>query len=264
MSKKIPRFTVTFAGDGIDKKSLPFPAAYAAAQAIRRLIMNQVVEEGEGAKDDYDVDQPDSLRILDVKNGSAKFIFALPAPSVYQRLEQIGSYIRSPDEIRDEVVESVFSSVRSLSELARKLRCKICLSTNEDPAIAEFNAGTFEQISAGRVMTGITSIIGRVERVGGASAQHCAMRVADRSRLLIARVGSQDLVRELGQLLYKTASVEGNATWVGRRWYLTDFEILSVKEHKPGRFNEGLALLRTATGNAWDSVPDVAEYLSDE
>ena len=263
MSKKIPQFTVTFEGEGIDKKSLPFPAAYAAAQAIRRLIMNQVVEE-ETNKEDFGVDQPDSLRILDVKNGSAKFVFALPAPSVYQRLDQIGAYIRDPNVIHDDFVESVFSSIRSLSELARKLHCKIRLSTNATQSIAEFNSHTFEQISAGRIVFGLTALIGRVERVGGASAQHCAMRISGRSRLLIAKVSSEELVRELGQLLYKQAAVEGNATWVGNRWYLTDFEILSVKEHKPGKFNEALALLRTASGNAWDSIPDVAEYLSDE
>ncbi len=71
---------------------------------------------------------------------------------------------------------------------------------------------------------------------------------------------SRELVKELGDRVYETVALEGEAVWDPETWELVDFRATRVLPYKPNDLLAAFRELAAATGGAWDGV-DAAEYV---
>ena len=113
------------------------------------------------------------------------------------------------------------------------------------------------RVSKSVFVSGETTLIGRVQRVGGATKMRCALRVEGIERLLFCDVASQEVSRQLGAKIYQEVEARGIAKWFQRSWTVFEFRIESIGDapaRKPLR--EALEALRQAGGKAWESVED--------
>jgi hypothetical protein len=111
------------------------------------------------------------------------------------------------------------------------------------------------------LVSGETTLFGRVMRVGGAQEVRCALRVDGRHKLLFCDVANHHISQELGKRLYEPVVVGGTAQWISRSWRLISFRITSVRQLKKGSLLESMKALRKAGGDAWDSVEDPENYV---
>lgn len=111
------------------------------------------------------------------------------------------------------------------------------------------------------VVRGRSTLSARVVRVGGLPRPTAHLVFPDNSRL-IASVANESLAMRLGELLYRTVSVDGDAFWTGSDWKLTDFRITSI-----GTYDQDAGLLETLrklsdiAGDFWDEL-DPDEYIA--
>jgi len=116
---------------------------------------------------------------------------------------------------------------------------------------------TYGEISESAFIYGRTSVYARIERVGGATAMHCGIRLPDSpGKMVICRVATSDLVRQLGQYMYERLILSGNATWVKHNGKLKDLLIDAYEPPKTGSVMDALRLAHDAGGYAWDNVDD--------
>jgi hypothetical protein len=108
-------------------------------------------------------------------------------------------------------------------------------------------------------LSGFTNTQAYVVRVGGMkpSAQ---LQLAD-GRQITASIANQELATRLSGYLYKTVSVDGQATWTGDDLALTELQITDI-----GTFDDAadivdtLRHLASIAGGHWDHV-DAEEYI---
>jgi hypothetical protein len=196
-------------------------------------------------------------------------VYPLAAPLAQlalQVLRQTGKAIDSPE--KSDWTDATLSSVKELSDVARSLGCEIELrlpgeGKHYGDVLAKITPYTFSKVSESAFITSRTSIFGRVERVGGATEMHCALRVAGRVRMVICRVVNADLVRELGRLLYQNVVVSGEATWLRHNWELKTLCIDGFEPPKSGSIRDALRRIREASGDAWDTIGDPDAFLAE-
>lgn len=274
-SKRKPAvdFVVRLVGQGIRPWDVPMRTLAQVLQATQRLV-DQREEESD---DEYAPDEPDDqevdveaadrvLRLVDVKNGSALYGVAAPGTAravALALLAAMGQAIESPD--RHEWLQPTLSTVRELSEVARRLKCSVELrepgqGKQLGQLLATIGADTFKKVQGSAFVRGKSSVFGTIQRVGGATKTHCGLYLPDRSRLLICRVANADLARELGQYLYQGVVVAGEATWLRHNWQLRTMTITSFEPPKTGSIREALQKIHAAGGYGWDRIvnPDSA------
>jgi hypothetical protein len=272
--KPEPAFMVRLDGPGIRPWEVPVRALARILQAIQRLVAEQDddesgIDEGtrqipeEAALDD----QRRSLRLLDIKSGSAVYKVAAGDPGLaLEVLRRTGKAIRKPDS--GDWPGSALSSVEELSDVARSLGCTIELVQPDDArhsaVMATIRPTTYEEIEGIAFIKGGTSVFGKIERVGGATARHCGLRLPERPRkMLVCRVESDDLVRQLGQYMYQDVVVSGEATWLRRNWELKHLTIKYFDPPKTGSLLDALKNIHDAGGDAWDKFPDPDAAISE-
>jgi len=119
----------------------------------------------------------------------------------------------------------------------------------------------YQRISDRLFMSGETTVVGTVQRVGGATGMRCLLRVPGRSRILYCDVESEDLVRRLGQHLYEQIAATGTATWIHHSWRIHEFTIRDFTQPRLGNLTEALEDFRNAGLSAWDQISDPAKYI---
>ena len=115
-----------------------------------------------------------------------------------------------------------------------------------------------DDVSKNAFVRGVTSIEGKIERVGGATRLYCGMRVHGYRRLLICRVKGTDVARELGHHLYERAVVTGEAMWYRRNLKIHHFTITGMAQVNKGRASDKFARLRRVVGDDWDALDPTA------
>ena len=119
----------------------------------------------------------------------------------------------------------------------------------------------YQRVSDRLFVTGETTIVGTVQRAGGATEMKCLLRVPGRRRLLYCGVNSQQLVRRLGQHLYEEIAAMGTAKWIHRTWRIHAFTINDFTQPRLGSVPEAIQELRSAGLSAWDEVGDPEKYI---
>jgi hypothetical protein len=121
----------------------------------------------------------------------------------------------------------------------------------------------FHRISERLLLRGDTTVVGRVERAGGATKMRCLLRVPGRSRGLYCNVANKPLVQRLGQHLYEEIAATGPAIWIHRTWRIYRFTISDFTQPQLGDVNQTLGQLREAGLKAWDGIDDPDAFIQE-
>jgi hypothetical protein len=263
LKKPLPVFEVHFEGEKIYPEEIPLRTMSDALSAIQRLVTG--AESAEEEAEDETTD--DSLRLLEVKRGSAVYKVGGPPVSAAKRnLRTLGRALANPEDL-DAEYDYILSPIERLSAVARRLECTITLrepGTKSVPGaiLAKIEQLSYEAISKSLLVQGETSFTGEVVRVGGATALRCGLRVPFQTRLLICKVKDAKVARIIGQHLYRDVDVTGVAQWLKNSWRVFSFTIHEVREQPvQGSIVEAMEALREAGGKAWDLVDDPRGYL---
>ena len=252
---------MVFRAPGLAPEAIPIGQLARVLRALQRLAAGQ---EGDGADEDELEKAADRspLGLMGVKRGSAVFQFAAAQPeTAIGRFRQTGAVLADPEQIGEN--EFILHPVEELSAVARSLECSIVLRTPDDEELAELTAESYRTISDHLMIEGETAISGVVARVGGATANRCALRVSWQPRLLYCDVASAVVARRLGQFLYESVVVQGAARWLKPSWRVVGFTIADVQRPQMGPVSEAMRALRGAGGNAWDHIDDPAAFLAE-
>ena len=175
-------------------------------------------------------------------------------------LAHVGSLLSSTGEsvVAEDGLVAALRPMKTLSGVARSIGCQIhvALADERQPPMFVVDGDAFQRISSRLLLRGETTVVGRIERVGGATGMRCLMRVSGRRRILYCDVESKNLVRRLGQHLYEEIAATGTATWIHRSWRIYEFEIKDFTQPKLGDPSEAIEQLRNAGLKAWDRISD--------
>jgi hypothetical protein len=138
---------------------------------------------------------------------------------------------------------------------------EIALVDHQDSPLFVIGENDFQQLSDRILLSGETTVVGQVKRVGGATKMRCLLRVPGRHRLLYCDVGSSELVRKLGQHLYEEIAATGTAVWIHRSWRIYKFTINGFTQPRIGNPGKAMKELRDAGLKAWDRIPDPNAYI---
>jgi hypothetical protein len=264
--KPSPLFEVRFEGPGIYPETIPLRSLVTTLSAVQRLAAGNAPIDEEEAGDEKESEEEESLRLLDVKRGSAVFQISTPTSSdprpALHRLRLVGDFLEDRED-EGENIDYALSPIKELSATARSLNCTIALreARGDKHVLAVFQANSYESISKSFLVEGETSFVGTVQRVGGATGVKCGLRVGFQNRMLICLVPEKDVARTIGKSLYEDVVVHGTASWLKKSWRMVSFTIKSVTQPVQGSILEAFEELRGAGGKSWDAISNPAAYL---
>jgi hypothetical protein len=202
-------FEVVF--KGIYPERIPLGTLSRILSAIQRLASGTDLDE--------DDEQPivtgapgNQIQLLGVKRGSAVYRFAgEAAEQVVGRLRLVGDVLATPERLGEN--DYVLGPLERISTSAKTLGCEVLVRKpgRDGSILATIGPKSYEEMARSIFVKGETSVIGNVQRVGGATEMRCALRVATQQRLLYCRVKTEPTARKLGDCLYKDVSVTGEA-----------------------------------------------------
>lgn len=266
-SRKKPEsdFVVRLVGPDVRPWRVPFRALARVLDAVQRLV-----EQKDESEDEQPLPAGDNkakeeaariLHLLDVRSSSAAYAVAAPDHKMALAvLSETGRDISRPEHA--EWSGASLSAIRELSEVARSLGCEIefreaTARGRYGNVIAKITGTTYEKVSESAYIYGRTSVFARIERVGGATEMHCGIRLPSAPRkMVICRVASEDLVRELGQFMYQHLVLTGNAQWLRHNRQLKGLTITAFDPPKHGSILETLKRAHDVGGHAWDKIDD--------
>lgn len=256
LKKPNPLLEVLFEGEGIYPEKIPLGALARALTAVQRLLTGQEVDEEEEGEEG-------TLRLLDVKRGSAIFRCVGPsAETSLGHLREVGKIVKHPEDAGEK--DYILRPIERLSSIARSLDCVIVLrEPGKNAVLARIEPSSYETIAKNLLISGDTAIMGEIQRVGGATEMRCALRVPFQSNLLYCSVHSDDIARKLGKHLYEEVAVQGTAQWLKNSWRIISFKIKEVYQLKQGSIIEAFEALREAGGKSWDKIEDPQTFLEE-
>jgi hypothetical protein len=254
-----PTFEVRFVGRDISPEKITLRQVNDALSAI------QDIASGRDPFEEQSVPAERGIGLVDVSRGSAVFSCVSRAPDeAIRNLTQLGVLLNSFDvnssNGQGDALALALPPIHNLSEVARSVGCELQVRKGRR-TLFTVTSEDYKRISAHMIIKGDTTIVGRVQRVGGATDMKCALRVADRRKLLYCDVNSRELVRDLGQHLYDELVVSGSATWINRTWRLIRFTIKSFEQIKMGEPSQAIQQLREAGLSAWDDISDPEQMI---
>ncbi len=202
-----------------------------------------------------------------VRSGSAVYACVARSPAeAKSNLERVGSMLASTEsgDMDDGGLVAALRPIESLSEVAKTIkgRIEVALARGAKPLFVVAQ-DAFQRISDRLLLTGETTIVGRVERAGGATSMRCLLRVPGRRRGLYCGVADRNLVQRLGQHLYEEIVAIGTATWIHRTWRIYRFDIRDFTQPRLGNARETLERLRNAGLDAWDEIPNPEAFIQE-
>ncbi len=256
--KPRPTFEVALLGDAAPEQ-LPLRVVSDALAAVQDLA---------SGRDPYELQAvPDELAIglLDVRRGSAVFQCVARDPQLaLSNLTLAGQLLAAPvyDDNKSDRLAAMLHPLAELSRIAKSLACTVVVRVSKhETSLLSVLEDTYSRVSGSILVRGETTIIGQVERAGGATEMRCLLRVPNRRKLLYCDVKDKQLVRRLGQHLYESIAATGVATWINRSWRVQSFEIHDFTQPRLGPVDEMIKTLRAAGLDSWDAIPDPKRYL---
>lgn len=259
-----PTFEVRFVASHVHPEKMPLRAVSDALSAVQDLAC------GRDSFDTSHVPLDKSIGLIDVKRGSAVYSCVAQAPTeALDNLSRVGNLLATYGETLDPAMTEqlivALSPIRSLSEIAKAIGCsvEIVVLKPERRQLLTIGEDDYTKLSKKLLVSGESSIYGKIERVGGATEMRCLMRIPGRRRLLYCDVKNRDLVRRLGQHLYENVVADGTATWLLRSWRVVKFTINGFSLPKFGNPTDTIHELRSAGMDAWDNIDDPGAFLKD-
>jgi hypothetical protein len=259
--KPAPVFEVVFTGANVYPEKIPIRKVADALSAVQRLATGEVIGEEEDEEEEAD----GAVRLLDVtRTASAVFRFVGASPGLaIQRLREAGKILQDPETAGQS--EYILRPVKDLSAIAGKLDCSVVLreAAGEREVLARIERDSYSRISRSLLLSGNTELSGIVQRVGGATAIRCALRVSFQPKLLFCRVDAESVARQLGDALYQRVIVHGTARWFKTTMRIFSFVIKDVSRLKGGSLSEHLAALWDAGLSDWEKLDNPDAYLQE-
>jgi len=260
--KPSPTFQVRLIGPDLSPERIPIRSVYDVLAAVQDLA---------SGRDPYEtpkVNQEKSVGILDVRRGSAMYDCISWSPEeALSNLTRVANFLTAPEnpELQDDGLIAAMRPIERLSDVARTIGCQIeiALKDRKSPPIFSIDKDSFQGISDRLLMSGETTIIGIVQRAGGATTERCLLRIPSRRRGLYCNVADRKLVRRLGQHLYEQIVATGTATWIHRTWRLYHFTIRDFTQPRASNFSKALQQLRDAGFKAWDEIPNPIGFIKE-
>ncbi|HUE69850.1 MAG TPA: hypothetical protein VMP01_03090 [Pirellulaceae bacterium] len=263
--KPSPTFEIQLRGTAVVPEKVQLHQLNEMLSAVQRLASGHDFDESEGDEDAGDGEHEGAMSLLGVKRGSAIFQCLARNPrDAVRNLAGAGRFIDDPNADTEGKFSYSLRPIQRLSRIATSLDCEIFIRTvdDRDKILATVDSNSFHRVSTSILVSGETTLIGRVQRVGGATRMRCALRVAGMHRLLFCDVADQEVARALGNKIYEEVTLRGTARWLQRSWKLYDFRIHAIEDapvRKPLR--KALDALRNAGGKAWESIDDPSGLL---
>jgi hypothetical protein len=254
-------FEVRFKGPGISPAKVSLRAVSDALSAVQDLA---------SGRDPYETAQVPASKLIGlvgVRSGSAVYACVARSPiEARANLSLVGDILSGDDDAPlDERAVAAFRPIESLSDIAKSIGCRLEVSLvgpQRRQRLFSVGQGDYERLAARLFIEGETSVVGTVERVGGATATKCLLRVPGRRKLLYCSVRDKDVARRLGQHLYEEISAYGTAVWISRAWRIHEFTVHDFRQPRMTDVNKALDDLRKSGMDAWDSIRDPQAYAS--
>lgn len=255
---------------------VPLRALTRIMDAVQRLVEQREEEEEIELKEDQPAEETLKesppreaddrvLHLIDIASGSAVYKMALPNPAhALGIISETGEALKRPEQAGWN--QATLSSISELSEVARSLGCQIEFRKPGKgrpfgDILATIGPSTYDEVKSSAFVEGHTSVYAKIERVGGATEMHCGIHVRGQVRMVICRIQTEDLVRDLGQYIYQHVMLSGRATWLRHNLHLKSLVITSFEPPKKGSYGDSLRKIRQASGGAWDDVADPDAYI---
>lgn len=253
-------FEVRLIGPDVLPERIPLRVVSDALSAV------QDIASGRDPFEEQHVSPERSINLLDVRRGSAAYQCIARAPEeAVSNLTRFGSLLSSLDDHRGngDGLVTALRPIETLSEIARSVggQVQVTIIGQHRTPVFSVHQDDYRRVSERLFVTGETTIVGTVERAGGATETRCLLRVPGRRRGLYCDVKDQALARRLGHHLYEEIAATGTATWIHRTWRIHAFTINDFTQPRLGSVSEAIEELRSAGLNAWDEVDAPEKYL---
>jgi len=263
MTKKnsaTPTFEVRLIAPGLLPEQIPLRTVSDTLSAV------QDIASGRDPFEKRRVAPEKSIGLIDVRPGSVVYCCLSRSPDeALGNLERVGTILADPerDLSNGDGLVTALRPIQLLNDVATAIGCRIEVTTKGRRRHPLFvvEEGVFARIAANLFVTGETTIVGKIERVGGATSLRCLLRVSGRIRGLYCDVKGTDLARRLGKHLYEEIAATGTARWIHRSWKIYDFAISDFTQPRLGDPDEAIRELREAGLSAWDEIHDPEEYM---
>lgn len=265
--RSLTNFVVRIVGAGISPRGVPMRSLTRVLNAVQRLI--ERTEDGElelveGQESETESRLSMPLHLVAVGNGSAAYSMISDAPAGLETIAETGRWLLDPEHSDWE--PDILSPIEDLSAVAKALDCEIefTRSGKNPEVLARITPRSYDEMAQYAFVRGDGTVGGVLERVGGATKMHCGLRLADQpTKMIICPVATEDLVRDLGQYVYKSVRVSGTVTWFRKNWRVKNVLVKSFEPTKEGSILQALDRIYEAGGKAWDNVEDVGGLLSE-
>lgn len=262
-----PAFVIRLVGSEIRPWRVPMRSLARVLEAVQRLVERR--DEFDDDTEEQDVVQGETgkiLHLLKVTSGSAAYAVAAPNPKNTLRvLQEMQEAIKQPENV--DWLDSTLSSVKEFSEVAKSMGCEIEFcepSKRKGGVIAKITPATYSEIEGSAYINAETSVYAKIERVGGVTEMGCGIRLPSAPRkMVICRVKTEDVVRNLGQYMYEFVILHGQATWSRYNWRLKRLVIDSFDPPKKGSIREALRTSHQAGGCPWDAIEDPEAFIAE-
>jgi hypothetical protein len=261
--KPQPDFLIRLIGSNVKPWSVPMRSLGRVLAAVQRLVdqRDDLADADEEEKSvDVSEDETRTLRLLSVRADSAGYAVASKNKQVtLSILRETGRSIEEPNTANWH--PSTVSSLDDLSQIAKQLGCHIELRSIDDSGssgdvIAVIRPSTFAEVQQRAFVRGHTSVYGRLERVGGATACKCGIHVRGRPKMLFCEITNPDLVCELGKYIYSDVVLSGEVVWYRFDQQIKTMFVSSFSPAKTELISEVAKKIRDAGGCAWDNIAD--------
>jgi hypothetical protein len=257
-------FEVRIEGDGVEPSRVPLRSVSEVLSAIQDLASGRDAFELPRVPDEK------SIGLVEIRRGSAVYLCVAREPrEAIKNLARVGKLLAAKTEsaierIGSDLIAGVLRPLEHLSDVARAVggRVRVTVAGSSE-SLLDIASDDFRRFSESVLSEGPTTIVGRVERVGGATDMRCALRVEGRRKLLYCDIENQPVARRLGQQLYQRIAAEGNATWIRPTWRVLRFRIHEFSQPGIGEVNQFIHKLRAAGFDAWDDIEDPDVFIRD-
>jgi hypothetical protein len=170
-------FEVRFIAPGIAPEKIPLRAVSDALSAVQDLAA------GRDPFETSHVPPEKGTSLVDVRSGSAVYRIVSRSPAeALQNLRHVGSLL-APNvgmELEGDGLIAALRPIEALSLVSRSLGCQVEVAVASGPSLFTVGRDDFRRISSQLLLRGETTVVGTVERVGGATGMRCLMRVPNR------------------------------------------------------------------------------------
>lgn len=275
--KPDPDFLIRLVGNNLKPWRVPLRSLGRILGAVQRLVdQRDDLVDLEGGEEilteEIVAEEPESivvgsrtLQLIDIKAASAGYAVACrDSQRTLSLLRETGQGINAPAETNWH--PSTISSIDDLSQVARQLGCVVEFrergkGKSLGDVIATIRPETGSEIRRRAFTYGHTSVYGRLEGVGGATAKRCRIHVHNRAKMLFCDVISTELIRELGKYIYADVVLTGEAVWYRFNNQLKSLNVSAFDPAKTESFAEISKQIRDAGGSAWDKIADPEAYI---